>query len=98
MEEVVDLLSDSLTHKGLQFSGGGVAELLDAGEVLQQGQSFDLAHPRDLLHQSQDQRVPQPSGTLPSEGVVSALPVDLETVTADSDSSQTFVDTQVFYV
>lgn len=82
MEEAVDLLSGSVTHKGLQVSGSSAAELLDAGEVLQQGQSFDFTHPRNLLHQSQDQRVPKPRRTLPSEGVVSALPVDLETVTA----------------
>lgn len=55
----MDLLSSSLTHDGLQLSGGGVAELLDAGEVLKQGQSFDPANPRDLLDQSQNQRVQQ---------------------------------------
>lgn len=82
MEEVVDLLSCSLTHDGLQFGGGGVAELLDAGEVLQQGQRFDLADPGDLLDQSQDQRVQQLERTPPPEGVLPALPVDLETMRA----------------
>lgn len=52
MEEAVDLQRCSLTYDGLQLSRGSVAELLDTGEVLQQGQSFDPAHPRDLLDQS----------------------------------------------
>lgn len=76
----MDLLSCSLTHDGLQLGGGGVAELLDAGELLQQGQSFHPAHPGDMLHQSQDQRVQQPGRSPPPEGVLSALPVDLETI------------------
>lgn len=59
MEEAVDLLSCSLTYDGLQLSRGSVTELLDTGEVLQQGQSFDPADPRDLLDQSQDQGVHQ---------------------------------------
>lgn len=59
VEEPVDLLSCSLAYDGLQLNRGSVAELLDAGEVLQQGQSFDPADPRDLLDQSQDQGVHQ---------------------------------------
>lgn len=55
----MDLLSRSLTYDGLQLSRGSVTELLDTGEVLQQGQSFDPADPRDLLDQSQDQGVHQ---------------------------------------
>lgn len=56
----MDLLSSSLTHDGLQLGGGGVTEPLDAGEVPQQGQSFDPADPGDPLDQSQDRRVQQP--------------------------------------
>lgn len=37
VEEVVDLLSCSLAHGGLQLCGSGIADPLDAGEVLQQG-------------------------------------------------------------
>lgn len=79
VEEAMDLLSASLAHDGLQLAGGGVAELLDAGEVPQQHQSFDLAHPGDLLDQSQDQRVQQAGRALPPEGVLPTLPVNLET-------------------
>ena len=82
VEEVVDLLSSSLTHDGLQLSGGGVAELLDAGEVLKQGQSFDPANPRDLLDQSQNQWVQQLNWTPPPEGVLPAPPVNLDTIRA----------------
>lgn len=78
----MDLLSGCLTHDGLQLDGGGVAELLDAGEALQQGQSFDPPHPWDLLHQSQDGRVQQPRGARPPEGVLPAVPVDLEATRA----------------
>lgn len=69
-----------MTHDGLQLGGGGVAELLEAGEVLQQGQSFDPADPGDLLDHSQDQRVRQLKRTPPPEGVLLALPMDLETM------------------
>lgn len=79
VEEAVDLLSASLAHDGLQLGGGGVAELLDAGEVPQQHQSFDLAHPGDLLDQSQDQRVQQAGRALSPEGVLPSLPVNLQT-------------------
>ena len=82
MEEAVDLLSGRLTHDGLQLGGGRVAELPDAGEVLKQGQGLDPAHPRDLLDQSQDPQVHQTRGTRPPEGVVSAVPVNLEPIRA----------------
>ncbi|XP_042267594.1 uncharacterized protein LOC121897268 [Thunnus maccoyii] len=86
VEEAVDLLSSSLTHDGLQLGGGGVTELLDAGEMLQQGQSFDPAHPRDLLYQGQDQGVQQPRRTPPPERVLPALHMDLQRIRAASDS------------
>ena len=82
VEEAVDLLSCSLTHDGLQLVGGGIAELVNAGELLQQRQSFDPADPGDSLHQNQDLWVQQQRGTPPPEGVLSTLPVDLETVRA----------------
>lgn len=77
MEEAVDLLSDGWTHEGLQVRRVGVTELLEAGEVLQQYQSFDPAHPGDLLDHSQNQGVQQPGRAPSPEGVLSA-PVDLE--------------------
>lgn len=77
VEEAVDVLSRCLTHDELQLPGLGVAELLDAGEVLQQGLSFDLANSRDLLDQSQNQRVQQLKRRPPPEGVLPALPIDL---------------------
>lgn len=82
VEEAVDVLSCSLPHHGLQLRGGGVAELPEAGKVLQQSQSFDPAHPRNLLHQSQDLRLQQPRHRPPSEGVLSVLPQDLESIRA----------------
>lgn len=72
----MDLLSGSLTHNGLQLGGGGVAEPLDAGEMLQQGQSFDPADPGELLDQSQDQRVQELGRTPPPERVLPALPMN----------------------
>lgn len=78
VEEAVDVLGGGLAHDGLQLGGVGVAELLDTGEVLQQGQSFDPAHPGDLLDHGEDQRVQEPRRSPPPERVLPALPVNLE--------------------
>lgn len=78
MEEAVDLLSGRSTHHELQLGGGGVAELLDAGEALQQVHGFDPADPGDLLDQGQDDGVQQPGGARPPERVLPAVPVDLD--------------------
>lgn len=77
VEEAVDLLSHRLAHYGLQLFRRCTAELLDAGEMLQQGQSFDPAHTRDLLNKSQNQGVQQPTRTSP-EDVLPAIGLNLE--------------------
>lgn len=75
----MDVQRRSLTHDGLQLGRSSVAELLDAGEVLQQSQSLDAAHPGDLLDHTQHQRVQQLKRSPPPERVVPTVHVDLET-------------------
>lgn len=78
VEEAADVQSCSRTHQGLQLSGSSVAQLLEAAEVLQQGQSLDPAHPGDLLDHVQDLGVQQLEAAPPPERVLPAVQLDLE--------------------
>lgn len=59
VEKVVDEQSCSLTYNGLQLRRSSIAELLEAGEVLQQSEGLNRAYPGDLQDHTQDQWVQQ---------------------------------------
>lgn len=74
----MDVQRCSLAYDGLQLNGDSVAQLLQAAELLQQSQSLDAAHPRDLLEHPQRQGVQQLMASPPPERVLPAVHVDLE--------------------